>query len=387
MLMQSKRRVLGWMAMVGMLIFGVWGISVAASSSPMSVTDYAVTPEVVGIGGVSSLKATLRSSKNVAPAYALLTVPLHFSLDAGKLPAECQAGTYASLAADSSRQLPPESDMTGPGKIPAAEFAQTTMVYCEKSKLDEGASWTIEFPVQGTKVGYQRSFAYTASGEPIEGGWAAEMTQSELTVVQAVDLGVTKTASHSPVNAGEMVTYTMVVTNNSPDAAAPSVTLIDKLPAATDLEIKDQDLPAGCSRTGAVLTCALGALPANGKKTIVLKGRVLQSRGTQTNDVEVKLSEGVTAVQEVNFDKTSPISRNEHSVTVNVNPVVKLEATKKMAGAGGGQIIAGQTVNMELGAKNTGVVTANDVVVTDIVPAQFTDVASSDPRLLISTQN
>lgn len=361
--------------LVGALVSAVWGVSVAAGSSPMSVTDYVAKPAEVGVGGVSTLTATLRSAKNVAPAYALLTVPPHMSIT-GALPPGCVSGTYDTLAADPQRQLPAKAEMVGPDLMKdVAEVDQSTMVYCKQAQVQENASWPITFSVKGDAVGNRRSFAFAAAGDPLDGGWASEITQSELTVVQTVDLGVTKTATPDPVNAGEEVTYTMVVTNRSIDVAAPAVTLIDDLPAVESFKLTST-LPSGCSLSGTKVTCELGALAAGATKTIEIKGRVLQSRGTQSNSVSANLSAGVTSVTEVNFDQDSPISRNKHSVTVTVKPVIKLAATKTMTGTVGGKIVSGQTVTMALGAKNTGVVTADNVVVTDIVPADFTIIAS-----------
>lgn len=347
----------------------------------MSVTDYAVTPAEIGVGGTSRLKATLRSSKNVNPVYALLSVPPHFLVQ-GALPAGCVSGAYDSLQGDAQRKLPLKTDLVGSSMmVDLAEVDQSTFVYCQRSDLTESVSWLVEFDVKAQSVGHRRSFAFAASGDPVEGGWASEFTQSELTVVHAVDLGVTKTATPNPVNSGEEVTYTIAVTNHSTDAAAPAVTLIDDLPPSNSFEVTS--LPSGCSPSGTKATCELGALAAGATKTIAIKGRVLQSRGTQTNSVTVKLGDGVTSVQEVNFDKNSPTSRNEHSVTVTVTPVIKLAATKAMTGAVGGKMVAGQSVTMALGAKNTGVVTADNVIVRDTVPAHFTDVATSDARCTV----
>ncbi|MDR2327920.1 MAG: DUF11 domain-containing protein [Acidovorax sp.] len=266
--------------------------------------------------------------------------------------------------------------MIGSGMLAdMSELQQTTMLYCQRDEvLVPGTTWPIEFTAKGERVGNRRSFAFAAAGKPLDGGWATEITQSELTVVQTVDLGVTKTASPNPVNAGDMVTYTMVVTNHSTDVAAPSVVLIDALPAANNLEVST--VPGGCSRSGTTVTCEVGALAAGAQKTIAITGRVLQSSGTQINDVTVKLGDGVTSVKETKLDN------NKASVTVNVTPVIKLAATKTMEGSTG-KIVAGQSVTMKLGAKNTGVVTADNVIVTDTVPAHFTDVKTSDNRCTV----
>lgn len=361
--------------MLGALLFAMWGISVAASSSPMSVTDYTVTPAEVGVGGTSTLKATLRSAKNVKPAYTLLTVPPHSSLVTA--PADCISGTYDVLQGQ-GKALPSKTEMIGQGLL-AGEVDSSTLLYCERLELPEGTAWTVEFKVKGDSVGKRRSFAFAAAGDPLDGGWASEITQNELSVVQTVDLGVTKTASPSPVNAGETVTYTMVVSNLS-TVDAPAVTLIDALPAADSLEVT-RPLPSGCSLSDTTMTCDVGALAAGASKTISVKGRVLQSRGTQTNGVTVALGKGVSGVTEVD------LSNNQASAVVAVTPVIKLAASKTMAAAEGSTIIAGQAVSMKLGAQNTGVMTANDVIVTDTVPAHFTDVMTSDSRCTLGAYN
>src|SRR5205807_2187654 len=55
------------------------------------------------------------------------------------------------------------------------------------------------------------------------------------TTVSSADLSITKTDSPDPVNAGENISYTITVTNNSATSPAESVMVSDPLPTNTTL--------------------------------------------------------------------------------------------------------------------------------------------------------
>jgi uncharacterized repeat protein (TIGR01451 family) len=364
----------GWsMLLAGGVVAGVWGVSTAAGSSAVSVTDYVVTPADVGVGGESVLTARVRASRMTEPAYVLLTIPAHFSLS-GTLPGNCAAGSYDGLKGDASRQLPAKESLVGSRLMDdLAEVDKTIFVYCTRDTLSADETWPVSFKVKGEAVGSRRSFAFAAAGNPIDGGWVSERTQEELNVVQAVDLGVTLNASANPVKSGDYLTFTLVTTNHSKDVRVPAAELKYTLPPADQFEVTS--LPQGCKRSGNELTCDLGAMDAGASKTIQITGRVLISDGTVPSTAVVGLKQGETSVKEVNLDN------NKKEMSVPITKVIALEATKQMSGPNGSDVLlAGQQVTMQLGAKNTGVVAANGVVVTDTVPAHFTNVQTADSR-------
>jgi uncharacterized repeat protein (TIGR01451 family) len=104
------------------------------------------------------------------------------------------------------------------------------------------------------------------------------------TCVQAlVDLAVTKSGSPSPDTLPGNITWTMVVTNNGPDADA-GVTISDPMPAGNTFV--SASATQGTCTGGAVLNCDIGDMAAGASVTITLV--TTPSRpGTVTNTVVV----------------------------------------------------------------------------------------------------
>ena len=91
-----------------------------------------------------------------------------------------------------------------------------------------------------------------------------------ITVEAAADLSVTKTASPSAVLSGEILTYTVVVSNDGPSDAA-NVVLSDTLPAEIENLVFSVDGSAEEPWTGSY---SLSILPAGSSFTLTIRGTV-----------------------------------------------------------------------------------------------------------------
>lgn len=128
------------------------------------------------------------------------------------------------------------------------------------------------------------------------------------------DLSVTKTASPSPVGSGQMITYTITVTNNGPDPAT-DVSLIEILP---DIDQLSLELPFVTSQGTCSLhsgsfeqrvNCNLGNLPVGATATLTIRGVVLAKAGdTLSNSAVVNGNE-----EDPNFENSN--AQTETSVT------------------------------------------------------------------------
>jgi uncharacterized repeat protein (TIGR01451 family) len=97
------------------------------------------------------------------------------------------------------------------------------------------------------------------------------------------DLVVTKSGTPNPVEVGQTLTYTIIVTNEGP-LDATGVTIEDTLPAAFTLTSVSV---AGCTQVGTVLTCPVGDVGNGAAVTITLAGTPTAT-GPITNTVIVE---------------------------------------------------------------------------------------------------
>jgi uncharacterized repeat protein (TIGR01451 family) len=139
-------------------------------------------------------------------------------------------------------------------------------------------------------------------------------------VAPLIDLAVTKVGSPNPITLGNgNITWTMVVTNNGPDAAT-GVTTSDPLPATTTF-VSVSSTQGSCTG-GAVISCSLGKIPAGGTVTITLV-TTPTAAGTVTNTVTV-----------VGNETETNTSNNTASASVDVKgftpPVVFCTAVSKV---------------------------------------------------------
>jgi uncharacterized repeat protein (TIGR01451 family) len=105
------------------------------------------------------------------------------------------------------------------------------------------------------------------------------------TCVEAqVDLSVTKVGSPQRGQLPENITWTMVVTNNGPDADT-GVMISDPMPTPDNTFVSATTTQGSCTG-GAILNCDIGDMAAGATVTITLVTTPSQ-RGTQTNTVTV----------------------------------------------------------------------------------------------------
>ena len=178
-------------------------------------------------------------------------------------------------------------------------------------------------------------------------------------VDQGADLSITKTADVNPVSAGELLTYTLTIHNDGPSNAS-GVEIIDDLPAGVTFD----SASPGCTFAAGTVTCAVGALAAGGDAVRTVTVRVDDATtGTLVNNAEVT--------------STTPDpdpTDNETTTTTDVESGADLEIDKSASPA---NPAPGATVTYTLTVTNNGPQDADDVVVSDALPAGVTFVSST----------
>jgi uncharacterized repeat protein (TIGR01451 family) len=177
---------------------------------------------------------------------------------------------------------------------------------------------------------------------------------------QLTDLAIQKSADADVVDPGDLVTYTLEVTNNGPDDSL-GAQVTDTLPAALRYESDD----AGCDTSALPkITCDVGPLPNGNGATIEIETTMNANAGgtVQDNTATVTTSSGT----DTNPDNDSDTAR------VLVTPLSDLSVTKDVSAA---EVRAGQQLTYTLSYANAGPTTSDPTTVTDTLPAGVTYVS------------
>lgn len=264
---------------------------------------------------------------------------------------------------------------SGPSGSTCSQTGNT--VSCTLGTLAAGASATVTLLVTPTAVGTitNTATATTASGDANPGN----NTDSESTTVQAAanpaDLAVTKTANPSSVFPGQVLTYTVTVTNNGPSTAT-ATTLVDVLPPGVVFLSATSPAGTSCVQSSGVVNCSLGNLGAGVSSQVTINVTPLQP-GSITNTATATTSAG----------ESNP-GNNSASVTTTVNATpsgtgTDLAVTKS---ANPSPVAPGQTLTYTITVNNAGPNLATNVQVFDTLPGGVTFLSATGPSGSICSQ-
>ena len=189
--------------------------------------------------------------------------------------------------------------------------------------------------------------------------------KATVTVHTSADMSLVKTHSPSSVNAGETLDWTLTATNNGPSDALKPITITDTIPDG--LVYLSASNAWTCDYTAApVLTCTLGQTLAPGEKATDLVVHTLVKSTAPAGPI--------TNTADVTSQTPDPVIDNNHATdTVQVTTLADLAITKTHVGHG---TIGGNTV-FTLTVTNNGPSAADNIVVTDTLPAGLTFVSST----------
>jgi uncharacterized repeat protein (TIGR01451 family) len=107
--------------------------------------------------------------------------------------------------------------------------------------------------------------------------------------IQQADLSITKSGAPDPVVVGEILTYTLRITNSGP-LSATGVVVTDTLPPGVTYVSATPSQGTGCSEFGGATTCSLGILAGEATATVAILV-VPEAAGTFTNTAMVASGE------------------------------------------------------------------------------------------------
>ncbi|MBM2849043.1 MAG: hypothetical protein HW418_1985 [Anaerolineales bacterium] len=205
--------------------------------------------------------------------------------------------------------------------------------------------------VTNTAIGtVTNTVSVTTTGDLVP---ANNSTTDPTRVRAGVDLSIAKAESRDPITATDSLSYTLSVSNAGP-STAPSVgmTFVNASGAGWN-----------CSLKGARVVCRRASLPVGAAPTIVITATAPADGGVITNTATVR-SSGFEFVPD---DNTA-------SVTTTVTAVSDLSISKRDSPD---PVYAGATLTYTLDITNAGPSLANNVAVTDTLPAGATYLGAS----------
>ncbi|WP_410221085.1 gliding motility-associated C-terminal domain-containing protein [Pedobacter sp.] len=233
-----------------------------------------------------------------------------------------------------------------------------------QADLAAGAGNNIIITVSGTvKPNFGGSLVNTATVTPAEMG----TTPASSTVTTVVDRKPTLTITKSgpqTISAGEDITYTIVV-DNIGTANAYGALIADNI----DPEIQNVTWIAVANTSATLLSPASGVgnninmnadILAGGKITITVKGSLSPDKS-----LTIKNTATVTPTE----PGTTPVPSNE--ITTNVEKKFNIQLVK----TGTAKATSGESVSYVINAINYGPSNVKDLTITDLVPAQLTNVS------------
>jgi len=208
----------------------------------------------------------------------------------------------------------------------------------------------------------------------------ANNSASVLTGVGAAgtaNIVVTKTASPNPVQAGNPLTYTIVVTNNGP-AVAMNVKLTDTFPSGVAVTTVTQTGTAwSCLPAFTVtLQCTLGTFNSGNSTTFTVIGTV--AAGT-TSGTKISNTASTTSTT----PDSNPMT-NSSTVTVTVATAGQFDLIDAISGSPN-PVSAGNNITFLETLSNAGPASASNPVFTSSVPANTTFVSLALPAGVICT--
>ncbi len=227
--------------------------------------------------------ADLSLTKTAEPVFVYTSNPLTYTLTVENLGPEPAVGVILTdtLPAGVTYQ---DLDIS-PGGGDDCDWSEVTnQVVCELGDIDEkDPTTTLTIWVTADEAGTLTNRAVVASST-----YDTKMDNNTKTVDTEVylpaDLEVTQVGTPDTLNAQELLTYTITITNTGP-AEATNATLVDDL----DPLVAFESAPLGCTHVDQQVTCALGDLPEGGSTTLNITARTIitSTGGTISNTVTV----------------------------------------------------------------------------------------------------
>ena len=228
---------------------------------------------------------------------------------------------------------------------------------CNFGTLASGATRTVHItsPTTAATCGVVNNTGTVSATNEIPGATANNSASASVTV-SCPDIRVQKTAANSPINAGDVASFTITISNIG-TGSATGVTLNDPLPAGVAWAITGGTGAASCVDpiVGNTLSCNFGTMAPGASFTVIVSGATdAADCGTLTN----------TATGAATNEGSDVLGNNSATANIVVNcPDVSVVKS------GNGPINAGTNAVFTITVTSIGPGTANGVTLSDTLPA------------------
>jgi len=187
-----------------------------------------------------------------------------------------------------------------------------------------------------------------------DGNLANNTSTAPGTASPQIDLAMTKDTDHATVGIGDLITYTLVATNNGPSKAT-SVTVTDPLPAG--LQYVSVTPSKGTCTGTATVSCAIGSLNPAETATVTIVVRATAAAAGTT----VRNTASVAGAQ----PETNTTNNSDFADVYVAGSDLKVVKTASPANP-----VAGGPISWNITVDNLGPSTATSVNLRDVIPTQ-----------------
>ena len=339
-----------WVHIYGSVASTVTLASQLANTALITATEFPAGVNAAVAPALSTNAAFLLRKVQIAPAGAvdagsLVTYTLHFT----------NTGPGLARSVDVKDQLPPGLTL----ETITAESGVCAGPVCQFGNLPVDSTRTVTVVARVNSALPAGVITNTAAVFSPDAPVVSKTVTT--TVTTAARLSASKVALNTPVNAGEVAFFQVVVGNQGP-SDAQAVIVTDTLPAGLTYAGGD----AACTAGGSEIVCVLGSLPALSARTLLVEGRVA---ATLTDGLQ--LANSITT--------TSPTAAQPATATagITVRQVSGTPVDLRLVKSGPPVALAGATVRYTLTVTNQGPVTATGASLLDALPPGVDFVAAT----------
>ncbi len=259
--------------------------------------------------------------------------------------------------------LPAELTFNDPDSDPRCDEISPGEVECDLGTIANGGTDSVEIVATGNAPAAAASDSAEVASDEVDSD-SSDNTDAETTeILAAADLSIDKQDSPDPVNAGSDITYVLEVTNNGPSTAT-DVHATDTLPTGLTFE----STPDSCTAVGQDVDCDIGVLLSGNTETATF---VVSTDASAAPEVD-----NTATVDGAEDDLVPGNDSDTETTTVNAAAGLSIAKSDDVD-----PVHVGDDITYTLDVANAGPSTANNVLVTDTLPAEVTyDDAASDSR-------